>query len=81
MWVVNNTFLGRGLLDTQFYLPQVRIPKPYRPQSTAEPQEREPRANAEYMPSPLPLPRYLANYSESDSEDYISEADRDARLA
>jgi hypothetical protein len=34
-----------------------------------------------YAPSPLALPRHLANYSESDGEDYVSEADRDARLA
>ncbi|KAI0093075.1 hypothetical protein BDY19DRAFT_882324 [Irpex rosettiformis] len=74
--------LGRGLLDTQFYLPQVRIPKPYDSSSMIEQNKRQSRVvNPEYVPSPLALPHYLANHSESEGEDYVSEADRDARLA
>ena len=70
------------MLDTEFYLPQVRIPKPHKKTATARTKKPEPKAaNPEYTPSPLALPRHLVNYSESDGEDYVSEADRDARLA
>ncbi|KAI0699566.1 hypothetical protein BC835DRAFT_1412549 [Cytidiella melzeri] len=70
---------GRGLLDTDFFLPQVRIP---RLSNTLDQPKQDSRVvNSEHAPSPLALPRHLASYADSDGDDYESEADRDARIA
>lgn len=65
---------GRGLLDTEFYIPQLRIPKPTSstkftkqgPSLSETPNNRGARFRA---------------YPESEEEEWISEVDRDARLA
>ncbi|KAI0342100.1 hypothetical protein BDW22DRAFT_1358216 [Trametopsis cervina] len=73
---------GRGLLDTDFYLPQIRIPKAHSRSSIVDHDIRDVRVpNGGYVPSPLALPRHLVSYSDSDGEEYVSEADRDARIA
>ncbi|KAJ3553006.1 hypothetical protein NM688_g3848 [Phlebia brevispora] len=67
---------GRGLLDTEFYIPQLRVPKPMPAKShtprkeTARPSER-----------PNGFTSRLHAYSESEEEEWIPEAARDARLA
>lgn len=60
-------FIGRGILDNDFYLPQIRIPKLY----SVEPLSRRLIA---------PLPSLREDLSESDL-DPLPEAERDARVA
>ena len=58
---------GRGILDNDFYLPQIRIPKPH-------PVDNRPDQLA------VPLTSLQEELSESDL-DPLPEAERDARLA
>ena len=70
---------GRGMLDTEFYLPQLRIPK-YSSPAYARPfvHRRNTGDTTGHSPNRA---RPLKLQPESEGEDWISEADRDARLA
>ena len=74
--------LGRGVLDTDLYLPQLRIPMS---QTSGRPQPRTwkapPTQNAHYSLIDKRIKRRTRGKSDSEGEDYGSEADRDARLA
>lgn len=70
--------VGRGLLDTNHYLPQIRIPGPVGSRGTTK---SLPSKATVYASSPAAIPRHLAHQPESDGDEYVSEADRDARLA
>ena len=70
-------FTGRGLLDTEFYLTQLRIPK-----SSSHVSSSFSRDLTKSPDLPTPSRLYRQNlHSDSEEEEWISEADRDARIA
>ncbi|PCH43678.1 hypothetical protein WOLCODRAFT_122406 [Wolfiporia cocos MD-104 SS10] len=70
---------GRGILDNDMYLPQLRIPRRKQPKRPTQP---TPTARLdEGLPPRSQLPLSTVNQSESDGDEGITDADRDARLA
>ncbi len=66
---------GRGFIDTDFYLPQLRVARFTARRKSAQDASGHMRVNHERGPE------WVRSHSESDAEELISEADRDARLA
>lgn len=73
---------GRGVLDTDLYLPQLRIPGSRSFTRVKQRIWRRTASNTDFIPPPATrMKRRASGMSDSEGEEYISEADRDARLA
>ncbi|GJE95456.1 hypothetical protein PsYK624_116400 [Phanerochaete sordida] len=81
--VPNDTLApGRGILDTDLYLPQLRIPSSTPAARARQRPWRRATGPANFVASSAPRAKArLRGVSDSEGEEGISEADRDARLA
>ena len=69
---------GRGYLDTEFYLPQIRIPQARTSASSSVTRKDSPRPTKLYTHRAV---YRVKTQSDSEGEGLVSDADRDARLA